>query len=109
MPVTREPCRKPDADIGAEQSQSLPRVAERRSSTLWGVLWLLVSLFLLLTVGGYLTLGVLTAIGQRRRDAGLLAASGAVLFFPVYWVVWYVHDTWPSTTRQANTWSPEPR
>ncbi|MFM1731251.1 hypothetical protein ABI214_00510 [Prescottella soli] len=65
--------------------------------------WFLVSLLLLLTVGGYLALGVLTAIGQRRRSAGLLVVSGAVLLFPVYWVVWYVHDTWPPTRRSADT------
>ncbi|MDH6679469.1 hypothetical protein M2284_003691 [Rhodococcus sp. LBL1] len=75
---------------------------------MWDVPWFLVSLLLLLTLGGYLTLGVLTTIGQRRRSAGPLVVFGAVLLFPVYWVVWYVHDTWPSSGPTANTDRPEP-
>jgi hypothetical protein len=73
-----------------------------------GVSWILASVLLLLVVGACLGLGVLTAIGQRRRGGGLLAVSGAVPLFPLYWVVWYVRDTWPSTQRPTNTPQPEP-
>ncbi|MCL2534571.1 MAG: hypothetical protein FWE39_10415, partial [Nocardiaceae bacterium] len=55
--------------------------------------WILVSLVLLSVVGGYLAFGALTAAGQRRRGGGLLLTCGAIPFFPVYWVGWYVRDT----------------
>lgn len=73
-----------------------------------GVSWFLASALLLLVAGACLGLGVLTAIGQRRRGGGLLAVSGAVPLFPLYWVAWYVHDTWPSTERSTNTPHTEP-
>ncbi|NKS63483.1 hypothetical protein GS493_13455 [Rhodococcus hoagii] len=47
--------------------------------------WLQVILAGLLVVGSYVGLGVLTAMGQRRRGGGVLAVATAVLFFPVHW------------------------
>lgn len=59
----------------------------------------LMSLLVLSVAGGYLGFGALTGVGQRRRGGGALVTFGAVLFFPIYWVGWYVRDTWPSTPR----------
>lgn len=61
--------------------------------------WLLAALLILLVVGAYLALGVLTAIGQRRRRGGAFLAAGAIVFFPVYWVAWYVRDVRPFAYR----------
>lgn len=55
--------------------------------------WLLVAILVLLVMGTHLGLGVLTAIGQRRHRGGTaLLTAGAIVFFPIYWVAWYVQD-----------------
>ncbi|MBM4599195.1 hypothetical protein GS440_12840 [Rhodococcus hoagii] len=59
--------------------------------------WLLVVTLLLVTVGAYLGIGVLTAIGQRRRGGSGILATGAIVLFPVYWITWYLRDTKPFT------------
>jgi hypothetical protein len=40
-------------------------------------------------------LGVLTALGARRRGAGLPLAALAGSAFPVTWTVWYLRDQRP--------------
>jgi hypothetical protein len=44
---------------------------------------------LVVVAGG---LGVLTALGSRRRGAGWAITGLSGLFFPVTWVAWYVRD-----------------
>lgn len=57
--------------------------------------WLQVVIAGLVVVGSYVGLGVLTALGQRRRGGGVLAVATAILFFPVHWVAWYAGDARP--------------
>jgi hypothetical protein len=40
-------------------------------------------------------LGVLTALGARRRGAGLPLVALAGSAFPVTWTVWYLRDQRP--------------
>jgi hypothetical protein len=42
-----------------------------------------------------LAIGTLTAIGSRRRGAGVPLATLAGFCFPVTWTVWYVRDRHP--------------
>ncbi|WJJ14475.1 hypothetical protein P9990_25100 (plasmid) [Prescottella equi] len=59
--------------------------------------WPLAVALLVLTVGAYLAIGVLTAIGQRRRGGSGILATGAIVLFPTYWIIWYLRDTKPFT------------
>lgn len=87
--------------MGVVDARSFRGTRSVPGSRLRGVAWLLVVVLLLPAVGAYLALGVLTAIGQRRRRGGALLAAGAIVFFPVYWVAWYVRDSGPSAHRLA--------
>ncbi|BCN54355.1 hypothetical protein RE9425_27450 [Prescottella equi] len=73
------------------------RAGSARALYVEGVNWLLVVTLLLVTVGAYLGIGVLTAIGQRRRGGSGILATGAIVLFPVYWITWYLRDTKPFT------------
>lgn len=73
------------------------RAGSARALYVEGVNWLLVVTLLLVTVGAYLGIGVLTAIGQRRRRGSGILATGAIVLFPVYWITWYLRDTKPFT------------
>ncbi len=42
-----------------------------------------------------LTLPTLTAMGARRRGLRVYESLLAGVFFPLTWVVWYVHDEYP--------------
>lgn len=42
-----------------------------------------------------LVLDPLTAVGARRRDAGMAVTVLAGVCFPVTWVLWYVRDQHP--------------
>ncbi len=42
-----------------------------------------------------LALPVLTAVGARRRGAGVVASVVTGVFFPIAWAVWYLRDEHP--------------
>ncbi|WP_420880802.1 hypothetical protein [Rhodococcus sp. (in: high G+C Gram-positive bacteria)] len=65
--------------------------------------WFLAVTLLLLAVGACLTIGVLTAIGQRRRGGAGILAAGAIVLFPAYWIIWYVRDTKPFARHSGTT------
>jgi hypothetical protein len=46
-----------------------------------------------------LAMPVLTCLGARRRGAGVAAALGAAIVFPVTWAVWYARDERPYRSR----------
>lgn len=73
------------------------RAGSTRALYVEGVNWLLVVTLLLVTVGAYLGIGVLTAIGQRRRGGSGALAAGSIVLFPAYWITWYLRDTKPFT------------
>ncbi|BDE59621.1 hypothetical protein REA19_26370 [Prescottella equi] len=91
-------------------------VGSARALYVEGVNWLLVVTLLLVTVGAYLGIGVLTAIGQRRRGGSGVLAAGAIVLFPAYWITWYLRDTkpfnrtpQPSGVRQSQNGKPAAR
>jgi hypothetical protein len=47
---------------------------------------------LLIAVASVVALASVTAIGQRRRGAGLAVVIAAGLFFPLAWIGWYTRD-----------------
>lgn len=55
---------------------------------------------LALVVGATAVVGpmALTALGQHRRALVVPASIVAGLFFPVTWIVWYLHDERPYPT-----------
>lgn len=92
------------------------RADSARALYVEGVNWLLVVALLLVTVGAYLGIGVLTAIGQRRRGGSCILATGAIVLFPAYWITWYLRDTKPvprtpkpSGVRQSQNGKPAAR
>lgn len=40
----------------------------------------------------------LTAMGSRRRGNGVALTALAGVFFPISWIVWYLHDEHPYRT-----------
>lgn len=52
---------------------------------------------LALVVGAMVAVALMvsTAVGQHRRGRGLPLVILAGLFFPITWIVWYVHDEHP--------------
>lgn len=47
---------------------------------------------LVVALAAVVALGVVTAIGQRRRGSRPAVVVLAGVFFPVAWIGWYVHD-----------------
>jgi hypothetical protein len=55
---------------------------------------------LVLCLAGVAVLMALTALGQRRRGAGVALTLAAGLAFPITWTAWYLRDESPRVRDQ---------